>query len=146
MAPNTTREDVLAQRIKEIAADGFTPIVCDQCSGGVRYSTNSVCQTCKGTGMVASKYPAPIAPGETQRSRSPTSRLCPLCGSPCVMADGELRGVCNACGHAWDERPYEASFCVCGHRQYAHDADGEACGVFINESLGDCPCESFRLS
>lgn len=80
--------------------------------------------------------------------QAPTSRLCPNCGSACVMADGELLGVCNACGHAWDERPYEAAFCGgCGHRMYAHDASGGGCGMFLSETLGACcPCESFRVS
>jgi hypothetical protein len=82
----------------------------------------------------------------SEGARGITSRLCPQCGSPCVMADGQLRGVCNVCQHAWDDRPYEASFCVCGHSEYAHDANGRACGVFINDCLGDCPCESFRAS
>jgi hypothetical protein len=30
---------------------------------------------------------------------------CKKCQSDRVMADGPLRGVCNDCGYAWDNRP-----------------------------------------
>lgn len=30
---------------------------------------------------------------------------CPECQSYSVMSDTPLRGVCNACGFAWDNRP-----------------------------------------
>ena len=33
---------------------------------------------------------------------------CPNCDSERVMADGDLCGVCNECGYAWDNRPDEA--------------------------------------
>lgn len=79
----------------------------------------------------------------TSRPEAEVSR-CPRCNAA-AMADG-ARGVCNSCGYAWDNNPLESALCVCGHMFVQHDARGDACGVFLNDYLGDCPCESFRLS
>lgn len=38
-----------------------------------------------------------------------------------------------------------ADECVCGHARFSHDSPNGECGHFINELLGDCECDKFRL-
>jgi len=37
---------------------------------------------------------------------------------------------------------HDDEVCVCGHKRFSHTENG--CLVFINEQIGDCPCQLFN--
>ena len=48
----------------------------------------------------------------------------------------------RALSAAKNMEPYQNIFCICGHKDSSHSKK-IGCEVFLNEYLGDCPCERF---
>jgi hypothetical protein len=59
-------EEMIQRRMNEINESGFCVMVCERCSGGVRFSMMSVCSTCNGYGIVAGPL-KPLPLRETRR-------------------------------------------------------------------------------
>ncbi len=70
----------------------------------------------------------------------------------CCIPSAKRVYVCNECEES-DELEKEAEEycgpsgddeCICTHKRSSHEGDGGECFAFINEMIGDCPCQEFN--